>query len=561
MKKLYLPNLKFLSLAALSIAFLFLTLPNSSLAISSSEWRAGHIIDDSIFYNPHSMGTTEIQNFLSAKVSNCDTNGDKPHSSCMIRRDYAATKGYYPPFTCLKDYMMDVSSKPADSYCSGSVSAGNKSAAEIINEVSKACGINPMVLIVTLQKEQSLVTDDWPWSIQYRSAMGYGCPDSAACNSTYYGFFNQVYAAARQFQRYKNQANLFNYQRGRSSYVQYNPNGGCGGSNIYMQTHATAGLYNYTPYQPNSAALNNLYGTGDSCSAYGNRNFWRLFNDWFGSPWADRFIFSDMAHPDGTLLRPAAGPNANNVYLLKDGGAAFATSQGGFQSWGFDFAKVKIATQGDLNLMAAHDADTNHSSTPKPLQFREGTLVKGSGPTVYVIQNVNSVNRKRSLENLDNFTRLGYTFSDVMTIPDSELDAITTDAVYGSSQAAHPNGTLIGNSGSPDVYYIINGERHSMTSANIFSSHGFKWSQVKTVVPGDLQLPTTWPVTWFGEGTLIKGSSSTVYIVDLDVSGVNQSKRNFVTYYNFVGLDYKFPHVVLVGDNELPSQNGTNIGE
>ncbi|MCA9330031.1 hypothetical protein KDA11_05255, partial [Candidatus Saccharibacteria bacterium] len=35
--------------------------------------------------------------------------------------------------------------------------------------------------------------------------------------------------------------------------------------------------------QPNSAALNNLRGTGNSCSAYGNRNFWRLYNDWFGS--------------------------------------------------------------------------------------------------------------------------------------------------------------------------------------------------------------------------------------------------------------------------------------
>jgi hypothetical protein len=55
---------------------------------------------------------------------------------------------------------------------------------------------------------------------------------------------------------------------------------------VNIQTQATAGLYNYTPYQPNSAALANLSGTGDSCSAYGNRNFWRYFNDWFGSTYA-----------------------------------------------------------------------------------------------------------------------------------------------------------------------------------------------------------------------------------------------------------------------------------
>lgn len=29
--------------------------------------------------------------------------------------------------------------------------------------------------------------------------------------------------------------------------------------------------------------MSNLYGTGDSCSAYGNRNFWRMYTDWFGS--------------------------------------------------------------------------------------------------------------------------------------------------------------------------------------------------------------------------------------------------------------------------------------
>ena len=46
----------------------------------------------------------------------------------------------------------------------------------------------------------------------------------------------------------------------------------CGTSSVYIQNQATAGLYNYTPYQPNAAALANLYGTGDSCSAYGNRN-------------------------------------------------------------------------------------------------------------------------------------------------------------------------------------------------------------------------------------------------------------------------------------------------
>ncbi|MDG2497268.1 MAG: LysM peptidoglycan-binding domain-containing protein, partial [Aquiluna sp.] len=47
----------------------------------------------------------------------------------------------------------------------------------------------------------------------------------------------------------------------------------------------------------------NMYGTGDSCSAYGNRNFWRFFHDWFGSPIG------------GGYLLKAAGPE---TYLIVD---------------------------------------------------------------------------------------------------------------------------------------------------------------------------------------------------------------------------------------------------
>ena len=62
------------------------------------------------------------------------------------------------------------------------------------------------------------------------------------------------------------------------------PRPACGTSDVFIEGKATAGLYSYTPYRPNLAALINLYGLGDSCSSYGNRNFWVYFSDWFGSP-------------------------------------------------------------------------------------------------------------------------------------------------------------------------------------------------------------------------------------------------------------------------------------
>lgn len=279
-------------------------------ALTGSEFKANRIIDDSIFYNSNTMNTGDIQNFLNAKVPTCDTNGALPSNRAgyATRADWGRANGMPPPYTCLRNFSQSISSTSADAYC-GAIAGGTKSAADIIFNVSRACGINPQSLLVLIQKESAgpLITDDWPWAIQYRSATGYGCPDTAACDSTYYGFFNQVYNAGRQLKRYVQLPQSFNYAVGRTSFIAYQANRpDCSGTNVSIQTSATAALYNYTPYQPNAAALANLYGTGNECSAYGNRNFWRIFNDWFGSTKADSFSI-------------ALDESTNSQYLLFGG--------------------------------------------------------------------------------------------------------------------------------------------------------------------------------------------------------------------------------------------------
>jgi hypothetical protein len=255
------------------VAVIFITLftplfkaPGSVQAVSASEWKASNIIDDAIFYDNHDMSANDIQVFLNNKVV-CDTWGSKPSEyGGGTRAQYGTSRGYPPPYTCLQNYTQD-----------------GKSAAQIIKEAADTYHISARGLIVLMQKEQALVTDQWPWPNQYRSATGYGCPDTAPCDAEYYGFRNQVMKAAYQFRRYATYPSEYRYKPYQVNYIQYNPISNCGGTNVNIENLATAGLYNYTPYQPNSSALNNLYGSGDSCGAYGNRNFWRLFNDWFGS--------------------------------------------------------------------------------------------------------------------------------------------------------------------------------------------------------------------------------------------------------------------------------------
>ena len=104
------------------------------------------------------------------------------------------------------------------------------------------------------------------------------------CDAKYAGFFNQVYGAAKRYQYYVRHESQYAYHAGALNYVRYNPNAGCGGSDVYIENKATALLYIYTPYQPNEAALKAGAGEGDACSTYGNRNFAIIYNSMFGNP-------------------------------------------------------------------------------------------------------------------------------------------------------------------------------------------------------------------------------------------------------------------------------------
>jgi hypothetical protein len=239
--------------------------PSDAFAANASEFQPGFIISDEIFFGSSTMDETAIQAFFDQRVQQCRALAGNP--------------------TCLKDFRTDSSPRAANNQCAAHQGGTNERASRILYTMARICNINPQVLIVLLEKEQGLVTSVAPTEYKYRAATGYACyDDGQPCSVSFSGFANQLYSAARQFVRYGDPSQNFRYQAGRNNTIQWSPNTGCGSSTVYIENRATAALYNYTPYRPNQAALNNLYGLGDSCSSYGNRNFWRTFTDWFGSP-------------------------------------------------------------------------------------------------------------------------------------------------------------------------------------------------------------------------------------------------------------------------------------
>lgn len=273
----WMPRVSFALLTAL-VASVLVVSPRAEASPAGS-FDPGYIISDQEFYNGDAMSAVEIQTFLNSQVSSC-------------------VSGY----TCIKDYHQPTPNIASDEFCNGYVGKPDETAAQIIAKVGQSCQISQKALLVTLQKEQGLITHVWPSDWRYDKALGYACSDSAPCDSSFKGFVYQMYYGARQFQRYAQMPTRYNYQAGRVNNVLYNPNSACGYAPVYITNLATAGLYNYTPYQPNGAALANLYGTGDACSSYGNRNFWRYYWDWFGSP-----------TESNVLLRT---PEKSTVYLI-----------------------------------------------------------------------------------------------------------------------------------------------------------------------------------------------------------------------------------------------------
>ncbi|WP_166983912.1 hypothetical protein [Paramicrobacterium fandaimingii] len=286
----------------------------ASHAADLSKFDAGDIISDQVFYDSATMTERQIAAFIDKKVPTCRS-------------------GY----TCLDAYKENTTARAADSYCKALSGGSNESAARIIYKVSRACDINPQVILVTLQKEQGLLTHEWPSSWRYTIAMGFGCPDGAPCNEKYYGFQNQLYLGARQFQIYRAWPGSFNYRAGQNNKIQWHPNSACGSSTVFIKNQATAGLYNYTPYRPNGAALKAGYGLGDSCSSYGNRNFYNYFTDWFGS-----------THKVGWVVK---SPDRPEVYFVTGQTKHHIQSQYAYREYRRSFGGLSAVSEGYLNTL------------------------------------------------------------------------------------------------------------------------------------------------------------------------------------------------------------------
>jgi len=341
-----------------------------------SAFDPGNLISDAEFFRAGSMSASAIQSFLEDRNPTCNQGA-----------------------VCMKDYTETTFSRDKTVLCEAYEGAPNETAAQIIHKVSVACGVSAEALLVLIQKEQSLVTLTAPSTTRFERATGYACPDTAPCDAQYFGFYNQVYNAARQFKRYSNPpgtSRFFTwYPIGQTSQVRLHPNAACGSLPVLIRNQATAGLYYYTPYTPNSIAVVNLASTGDACSSYGNRNFWRIYNYWFNptrdfQTWAtSRDGVTMVVDRDGTV---AVSTNLNSWQRVGTVPGVNATNR---------VQQVGLTNQGNYAVLMANGTafESNDASAWNPLavpttQVSQDVVIRHtvrSGDTVWAIARNNGV--------------------------------------------------------------------------------------------------------------------------------------------------------------------------
>jgi len=130
-------------------------------------------------------------------------------------------------------------------------------------------------------------------------------------------------------------------------------------------------------------------------------------------------VSSTAIHPDGVLVIDATG----KVYRIESGTKRHVKSRQVLTSHGYTYAAVRKAALQDLTL-----------PNGSPLDFREGTLIRGSDGKVYAVDYDAGTIRKRHITSRVIYLQLGYkiingVYVDVISVNDSQIPAADEPAI------------------------------------------------------------------------------------------------------------------------------------
>lgn len=462
-----------------------------------------------------------------------------------------------------------------------------RTAAELIWDVSQISGINPQVILVTLQKEQGLITtpvsqDRLPRALNH--AMGFDCPDSSGCGNLFPGFYYQLFGNVdTEGNRYlgatKSLMKSFLTPNGRGPDVGRAPShvgdsiqisntlGDYAGISaqqmVTLGNRSTAALYRYTPHVFN-----------------GNYNFWNFFTSWFKYPNGtlllssqDRTLFiiqngtrqrvpvfvatarhlnlanaitasptELQGYPLGETYTPADNTIANangQFYVFLDGvmhpASSFVLTQ----------RNLNVATSIPLGMDEISLFSQGTQLTPA-----DGTVVRGQqNPAVYLVS-------QGSLKLYSAFTFKQHDAGKKLQfIPDSEI------ALYPKHGYVLPlEGTLVQSASTPDIY-LVSQERRLPLTKELFQNLGFQQKNVvRLTTDAELASIPIGPPATPHEGTYFSVTGSSEFY--LFKNGAKHPIAAFVAKQRKITPDYAFEAGIISNWADgiaLPPVDGTLV--
>ncbi len=365
-----------------------------------------------------------------------------------------------------------------------------KSAAEIIYNTAITYQINPKFLLVTLQKEQSLITDDTPTQKQLDWATGYGVCDSCNLNSDallkYKGFGKQVDNAAGLIRWYYNNTNQ-SFVKKKDQTVSID------NQIIIPQSWATAFLYTYTPH------------------IHGNKNFWRIWNTWFS-----------QIYPNGTLLQSAS---STEVWLIQNN------------------IKRKFKNQSTLlsradpkMIVVVQDSELSNYQTGQEISFPNYSILK-TGNDFYLLD----YDTLRPFASAEIVRQIGYNPDEIIEINEADIAGYPIGLAI-SSASTSPQGVIYQITDLNNSYYLFKDNiLYPITDKAVISTNyknlnieKHKLKDIKNLEVANLPLN-------FKDGTLLRISdSNNVYVIE------NGKKRLIADVDTFAALGYNRTNVISV---------------
>lgn len=376
-------------------------------------------------------------------------------------------------------------------YQTTDVNGVTKSAADIIFEAAQNYQVNPKFILVTLQKEQSLITDDTPTQKQLDWATGYAVCDS--CSKTdpavakHKGFGKQVDDAAgviRWYYDHKDQTNR-TFQKDKPVSVD--------NLQVIPQSWATAFLYTYTPH------------------LHGNMNFARIWQTWF-----------EQVYPDGSLL---ASDSTHDVYLVQNG------QRRKFKN------RTALISRADPNLVVTiSDVDLGNYPLGPDINFSNYSILRTPSQTYLV-----DYDTIRPFASQEVVRELGYNPEEIIDVTDSDLSGYTVGSTITAS-TTQPIGAIFHITDLKNTYYLYKDSvLHPILDKKIIDAN-YKNLPVEKHTSRELgqyqvaDLPVT-----FADGTLLQTKDSNQTFV------MEKGKKRLIADDDtFLALGYKRSNVVTV---------------